>query len=152
MKLYMLLLTSFGLITSSICNPVEPRDAWPTVDFTFHAAAVSFPFSIPADGKVYSTNSDLNINIIETPDYNAIQQCQFYTPGQQTLVNEISPEGLQRIIIGPPQPVTAVSCWGSCVATYGDCYGSNGQPIGPCCCGFCAAAQGGRGLVLYYFH
>lgn len=97
------------------------------------------------------------MNIIDTPDYNAFQQCTFKTAGKKTLVQSLGEGGLQQIVVGPPQPILSVSCHGMCVPTYGElslpafscshfltlfigeCYNSNGQYVGPCCNGFCAA-------------
>lgn len=87
-----------------------------------------------------NTDADSNIavNIIDAPDYNALYQCTFYTAGEKALVGGITSTGVGQVIIGPPQPVTGVSCFGICIPTYGDCY-RNGQYVGPCCNGFCAA-------------
>lgn len=80
-----------------------------------------------------TADSDIAISIIDAPDYNAQTQCKFKTDGEQTLVQSIdTTTGAQHIILGPPQPIRSVSCLGSCVPTYGDCY-VNGQPVGPCC-------------------
>lgn len=87
------------------------------------------------------TDNDISVNIIDAPDYNAISQCTFYTGGEKALVSGITPQGVQQVIIGPPQPVTGVSCFGFCVPTYGACYDTNGQSVGPCCNGFCAATR-----------
>ncbi|KAH7237423.1 hypothetical protein FSOLCH5_004771 [Fusarium solani] len=119
-------------------NPVE-RDDVQTVHLTFHGGPASYEMTFPADGKTRQTNSDINVNIIDAPDYNAFSQCTFTTNGEKTLVQSIDSDGSQHIIVGPPQVITAVSCQGFCVPTYGECYDSNGQPVGPCCNGFCAA-------------
>jgi hypothetical protein len=78
------------------------------------------------------------VNIIDAPDYNAYGQCQFMTAGQATLASGFSSTGVNQIHVGPPQPVLGVSCQGMCVPTYGECF-RNGQYVGPCCNGFCAA-------------
>lgn len=64
-------------------------------------------------------DSDINVNIIDAPDYNAFSQCTFTTNGEKTLVQSIDTDGSQHIIVGPPQVITAVSCQGFCVPTYG---------------------------------
>jgi hypothetical protein len=83
----------------------------------------------------------LSINIIDAPNYNAMTQCKFYTAGDVAMVSSITPQGLQQIILGPPQPVIAVSCFGMCVPTWGMCYDTNNQYVGPCCSGYCAATR-----------
>jgi hypothetical protein len=111
-----------------------------TVHLTFHAGPVSYSLAIPADGSFNPTNQNsLNVNLIDTPDFNAIEQCTFQTSGPKTLVNTFNPEtGVQSIAVGPPQVITGVSCNGYCIPVYGDCY-ANGQFLGPCCNGICAA-------------
>lgn len=101
-----------------------------------------FPCQFPRNAQQNSNPSlpdnNIAVNIIDAPDYNAQYQCTFYTPGEKALVGGITPEGLSQVIIGPPQPVTGVSCAGICIPTYSDCF-RNGQYLGPCCNGFCAA-------------
>ncbi|ELR06987.1 hypothetical protein GMDG_08221 [Pseudogymnoascus destructans 20631-21] len=70
------------------------------------------------------------ISIIDAPDYLALSDCTFHTGGEQTLVGGLRADGVQQVIIGPPQPITSVSC---------KCYDNNNQFIGPCCNGYCAA-------------
>lgn len=110
----------------------------------------------------HATDNDISVNIIDTPDYNAFSQCTFYTDGEKTLVQSIGDNGEQQIVVGPPQPIRSVSCQGMCVPTYGKehpilgcvfvlhfltshligmCYDTNGQYVGPCCNGFCAATR-----------
>ncbi|KAK5657556.1 hypothetical protein OQA88_3129 [Cercophora sp. LCS_1] len=126
---------ALGLAAAS---PIEERDTPQTVHLTFHGGPASYSMAFPADGKVYPTNNNIAVNIIDAPDYNAQYQCTFYTPGEKALVGGIDPTtGVSQVIIGPPQPVTGVSCSGMCVPTYSDCY-RNGQYVGPCCNGFCA--------------
>ncbi|ORY61751.1 uncharacterized protein BCR38DRAFT_441035 [Pseudomassariella vexata] len=86
-------------------------------------------------------NNSLSISIIDTNDYNAISQCTFDTDGDKTLINGITPQGMQQIMVGPPQPITGVSCYGMCVSTYGECYDANRQYFGPCCNGYCSATR-----------
>lgn len=87
------------------------------------------------------TDSDISINLIDAPDYNAQSQCQFHTAGPVTLQGQISADGTQQIAVGPPQPILSVSCLGMCVPTNGVCYNQQGQNVGPCCSGFCAATR-----------
>ncbi|WYZ42477.1 hypothetical protein EsH8_VI_000176 [Colletotrichum jinshuiense] len=141
MMLSTFLLTILSLAPSSLAHPLEERDEVQTVHLTFHGGPASYDLAIPANGQVYPTNNAISVNIIDAPDYNAISQCKFYTNGEKALVSGITPQGVQQVIIGPPQPVTGVSCLGICVPTYGQCYGTDGQYIGPCCNGFCAATR-----------
>jgi hypothetical protein len=150
-----------GFLASASAIPLEERDVQ-TVHLTFHGGPAQYDMAFPADGNVYPTSespfsvlsslpfiscitnilfidNDLAINIIDTPDYNAFSQCKFHTQGgEATFASSISPTGVNQIMVGPPQPITGVSCQGMCVPTYGDCY-VNGQWVGPCCSGFCAA-------------
>ncbi|KPM38661.1 hypothetical protein AK830_g7924 [Neonectria ditissima] len=125
--------------TGALARPsVESRDSVQTVHLTFHGGPASYTMAFPADGKVRATHKGISVNIIDAPDYNAFQQCQFKTKGDKTLVQSIGDGGLQQIVVGPPQPIISVSCKGMCVPTYGECY-KNNQYVGPCCNGFCAA-------------
>ena len=151
-------LSVLGLVVATPA-PLQERDVQ-TVHLTFHGGPASYSMAFPADGKVYQTSmflfflffsfskinsvltrldNNIAVNIIDAPDYNAISQCTFYTPGEKALVGGIDTKtGAGQVIIGPPQPVTGVSCVGMCVPTYSDCY-RDGQYVGPCCNGFCAA-------------
>lgn len=60
------------------------------------------------------------INIIDAPDYNALSQCEFKTDGDRALALSIGDDGVQRIVVGPPQPIRSVSCKGTCVGIYGE--------------------------------
>jgi hypothetical protein len=65
-------------------------------------------------------DSDLSVNLIDAPDYDAINQCKFVTDSEVTLVNNIDTStGNQQVAVGPPQPIRSVSCSGMCVPTYG---------------------------------
>lgn len=65
-------------------------------------------------------DSDLAIDIIDAPDYFP-PQCTFTTAGDKTLVYSLShgDNPFNQVVVGPPQPITAVSCEGMCVTTYG---------------------------------
>ncbi|KAK4101230.1 hypothetical protein N658DRAFT_426170 [Parathielavia hyrcaniae] len=138
MKYLAALVSALGLLASVSAVPVEERDDVQTVTLIYQAGPAQYTMSIPADGNVYPTNNDLSVNIIEAPDYNAYSQCQFHTLNEATLASSISPEGVNQILVGPPTPITGVSCQGMCVHTYGECW-RDGQWLGPCCSGFCAA-------------
>lgn len=60
----------------------------------------------------------MNVNIIQTPDYNAYQNCVFHTYGNPALVQGII-DNVQSIAVGPPQAIIGVTCQGTCIATYG---------------------------------
>ncbi|KAI9904449.1 hypothetical protein N3K66_000978 [Trichothecium roseum] len=134
-------LTTLGLAAAALSQPYAPisrRDGIQVAHLTFHGGPASYSLIIPSDGQVFYTNSDAAINIIDAPDYNALSQCEFKTDGDRALVLSIGDDGVQRIVVGPPQPIRSVSCKGTCVAIYGDCF-KDGQSVGPCCNGFCAA-------------
>jgi hypothetical protein len=86
-------------------------------------------------------DNDLSISIIDDPDFNAYTQCTFNTAQSQvTLVQSANVNtGDQFIMVGPPQPIVSVSCHGTCIATWSDCFDHNGQPLGTCCAGYCAS-------------
>ncbi|KAK7428108.1 hypothetical protein QQZ08_005347 [Neonectria magnoliae] len=112
---------SISMLTGALARPgVESRDAAQTVHLTFHGGPASYKMSFPADGKTRATHNDISVNIIDAPDYNAFQQCQFKTKGDKTLVQSLGDDGLQQIVVGPPQPIISVSCKGTCVPTYGE--------------------------------
>ncbi|KAK4034682.1 hypothetical protein C8A01DRAFT_18554 [Parachaetomium inaequale] len=138
MKYFTILAPALGLLASASAIPLEERDDVQTVHLTFHGGPAEYSMAIPADGTVHPTNNGIAVNIIDAPDYNAFYQCQFHTQGDATLASSISPTGVNQIMVGPPAPITGVSCQGMCVPTYGDCY-RNGQYVGPCCAGYCAA-------------
>ncbi|RYO75388.1 hypothetical protein DL766_005616 [Monosporascus sp. MC13-8B] len=126
-----------SLATASLSQPLEDRQIQ-IIYFTFHGGPASYQLAVPDDGTVMPTNNNIAVSIIDTPDYNALALCDFNTAGVATLQPYVTPDGLQQIIVGPPQPIISVSCKGKCVPTYGECY-INGQFVGPCCDGFCAA-------------
>ncbi|KAK3688934.1 hypothetical protein B0T22DRAFT_426984 [Podospora appendiculata] len=121
--------------------PIEEDCVTPpqTVHLTFHGGPAQYSMAFPADGAVYPTNNGIAISIIDAPDYNAQWQCNFVTAGQKALALSITADGVQHLSVGPPQPITGVSCYGMCIPIYGDCYDTHGQYVGPCCNGFCAA-------------
>ncbi|KAI2629959.1 hypothetical protein GGR54DRAFT_287249 [Hypoxylon sp. NC1633] len=133
-------LLGLGLVASSLAHPLEDRDVQ-VAHLTFHGGPASYELTVPADGTVVNTNNDISVSIIDAPDYNALAQCTFNTAGEKALVSSINTQtGMQSIIVGPPQPIISVSCQGSCIPTYGECF-TNGQYNGPCCNGFCAATR-----------
>ncbi|RYP01427.1 hypothetical protein DL765_010862 [Monosporascus sp. GIB2] len=137
MQFFKTAILGLSLATASLSQPLEDRQVQ-TVYLTFHGGPASYQLPVPTDGTVIPTNNNIAVSIIDTPNYNAIAQCTFNTAGVVTLQPYVTPEGLQQIIVGPPQPIISVSCRGNCVPTWGECY-RNGQFVGPCCDGFCAA-------------
>ena len=116
-------------------------------------------------------DEDIAVSVIDAPDYFAQSHCTFVTDGEVALQGAVAEDGTQQLLVGPPQPIRAVSCEGVCLPTYGmlltflcplppmpasaprtlrvtsnantdqgeaNCY-ENGQPVGVCCAGFCAA-------------
>jgi len=138
MKYLNILAPALGLLASTSAMPLEERDDVQTVHLTFHGGPAEYSLAIPADGSFHATNNDIAVNIIDAPDYNAYYQCQFQINGDATLASSISSTGVNQILVGPPSPITGVSCQGMCVPTYSDCY-RNGQYVGLCCAGYCAA-------------
>ncbi|RYP55130.1 hypothetical protein DL768_000249 [Monosporascus sp. mg162] len=121
MQSFMTTILGLSLATASLSKPLEDRQVQ-TVHLTFHGGPASYELAVPTDGTVIPTNSDIAVSIIDTPGYNAISQCTFNTAGVATLQHYVTEDGLQQIIVGPPQPIISVSCEGSCVPTYGECY------------------------------
>ncbi|KAI1772194.1 hypothetical protein F4818DRAFT_179085 [Hypoxylon cercidicola] len=141
MKFTSTILLSLGLVAGAYTHPVEERGDVQVAHLTFHGGPASYDLAVPADGTLVYTNNDLSISIIDAPDYNAGTQCIFNTAGEKALVSSIDTQtGMQSLIVGPPQPIISVSCLGTCVPTWGECY-SNGQYVGACCNGFCAATR-----------
>ncbi|KAM7213565.1 hypothetical protein V8F06_011062 [Rhypophila decipiens] len=138
MKSFTLLTLGLGLVSAAA---VEPRATPQTVHLTFHGGPAQYTMAFPADGVKRNTNNNIAVNIIDAPDYNALQNCQFYTAGEKTLVGSITSTGLTQILVGPPQPILAVSCQGFCLPNYSSCYDTHGQYVGDCCNGYCAATK-----------
>ncbi|KAM7190116.1 hypothetical protein V8F20_009846 [Naviculisporaceae sp. PSN 640] len=138
MKVLTALTLALGLASAAA---VEHRDTPQTVHLTFHGGPAQYTMTFPADGVKRNTNNGIAVNIIDAPDYNALSQCKFYTAGEKTLVGSISSTGVGQILVGPPQPILAVSCLGMCVPNYSNCYDTHGQYVGPCCNGYCAATK-----------
>ncbi|KAI0007461.1 hypothetical protein F4779DRAFT_502716 [Xylariaceae sp. FL0662B] len=141
MKLSVDIILGLGLIGRALTHPLEDRDVQ-VAHLVFHGGPASYELDVPADGTVIPTNNGISVSIIDANDYNAFTQCTFNTLGEKTLVSSVNTEdGSQHVIVGPPQPIVSVSCLGMCVPVYGQCYDTNGQYVGPCCNGFCAATR-----------
>ncbi|KAK4168401.1 hypothetical protein QBC43DRAFT_229028 [Cladorrhinum sp. PSN259] len=143
MKFLAVLATAILSLASASASPVEERDAAQTLHLIFNAGPVKYNMTIQADGVFHPTfHNDLNVNIIESPDYDIFRFCKFtyVQPGSGTvtLVGSIGNNN-QQVMVGPPTPITGVTCQGFCLTVYQDCYDRNGQYVGPCCNGYCAA-------------
>ncbi|GAB1312642.1 hypothetical protein MFIFM68171_02852 [Madurella fahalii] len=117
------------------------RPPYQMVHLVFHAAAATYDLTIPSDGQSHPTNNGLNVNLITAPDFN-IDQCQFSTHQPATFVWQTTKDNppVSEYAVGPPQPVDAVTCRGTCIPTYGTCFENNAY-IGHCCNGYCAATK-----------
>ena len=160
MKCTAFLASALGLLASASAIPLDGRqDEAQTVHLTFHGGPAQYSMAIPADGTVHPTSnylpspllislhgtnthtdSGIAVSMIEAPDYNAYYQCKFYNDANATLAPTFSSTGVNQIYVGPPTPITSVSCLGMCVYTYGVCF-ENGMNVGPCCSGYCAATR-----------
>ncbi|KAK7754541.1 hypothetical protein SLS62_003562 [Diatrype stigma] len=129
-----------AMAATAFSSPIEDPQVQ-VAHLTFHGGPASYELAVPADGTVVQTNNNMAVNLIDAPDYNAQPGCQFHTVGQVMLQGRLTADGLQQIAVGPPQPILSVSCQGMCVPTNGVCYGDDGQYVGPCCSGFCAATR-----------
>jgi hypothetical protein len=125
------LIVAFGLIGGIQAYPTESREI-ADAHLIFHGGPASYELFVPTDGTVVQTSTlalpviirspnlydllthhidnDISVSIIDTPDYNAISLCTFYTSGPKALVGSVTPEGLKQITVGPPQPILSVSC------------------------------------------
>ncbi|KAH8883738.1 hypothetical protein GQ53DRAFT_811323 [Thozetella sp. PMI_491] len=114
------------------------------VHLVFHAGPVSYNVTLPADGGAHQTGSELSINHIDMLDFSPYQ-CTFQTPGPHETSNYINygaePYPIWTVGMGPPQPIISVTCTGTCLPVYGECYNSQGQYVGACCNGICAATR-----------
>ncbi|KAK4203486.1 hypothetical protein QBC40DRAFT_262572 [Triangularia verruculosa] len=136
MKFLTLLAAAVGLVSASALPAIEERDVQ-TVSIKFRGGPAEYSLTFPADGSEVFTNNALSVSIIESAYYIS-SFCTFYTAGEKALQQGISSGGLNQLFVGPPQPIKSVRCQGFCLPVYGDCY-RNGQYVGPCCNGFCAA-------------
>ncbi|KAK2615522.1 hypothetical protein N8I77_002270 [Diaporthe amygdali] len=103
-------------------NQLQSRDFQP-VTLIFQAAAASYELDLLADGQEYFTHSDLNVNLITAPDFDAYRLCTFKTSEGATLAPSLTqrPEDfwpINQIAVGPPQKIISVTCSGTCVGVY----------------------------------
>ncbi|KXX75739.1 hypothetical protein MMYC01_207121 [Madurella mycetomatis] len=64
-------------------------------------------------------DNGLNISLITAPDFN-IDQCQFTTHQPVTFVWQTTKDSppVSEYAVGPPQPIDALICRGTCISTY----------------------------------
>lgn len=133
------LIVGLGLIAGIQAQPVEERGQV-VAHLIFHGGPASYELFVPTDGTVVQTSkivsnmtqsSSLNhlltrhtdngisVDTIDTPNYDAISLCTFNTSGPKTLVGSVTPDGLNQITVGPPQPILSVSCRAEWAASHG---------------------------------
>ncbi|KXJ88471.1 hypothetical protein Micbo1qcDRAFT_166512 [Microdochium bolleyi] len=141
---YALAVPADGTVVQTSKRSTLLNSSNPSPSHIVHIPASYFPS--PLTGTLppsSNTDSNLNINLIDAPDYNALSQCTFTFDAVRppALALHLTSAGVQQIAVGPPSVLKSVSCLGACVPTYGMCYDTNGQYVGPCCSGFCAATR-----------
>lgn len=129
-----------------------------TAHFTFNNADTSkhYDLTVVADGAVVKLrafscictpcfgsaniiDNRLAVHHIDAPDYCLRNLCKLKTTQPTELNDAIAADGVtQQVVLKPPTQVLSISCKGDCVPTYRECY-KDGQYVGPCCNGFCAA-------------
>ncbi|KAI1369945.1 hypothetical protein F5Y08DRAFT_334296 [Xylaria arbuscula] len=97
------LVAGLGLIAGAQAQPVEERV--PVAHLTFHGGPASYTLSVPVNGYLVLTNNGISVDSIDSPDYDALHKCTFYTSGPKTLTGSST-----HITVGPPQPILGVSC------------------------------------------
>lgn len=124
MRVLPILTTLIGLAVSLPTEPAaDAAAAAPQmVHLVFHAAAATYDLTIPADGQPHPTNNELNVNLIDAPDFN-IEWCEFKTHQPVAMVWQAVPSGvsnwrISEYAVGPPQPIDAVTCRGTCLGVY----------------------------------
>lgn len=131
MKFYNSLVIASSLLGGIQAQPVEDRGIV-VAHLIFHGGPASYDLFVPTDGTPVPTSmfaliieigsleltnvlthdkdNDISVSIIDTPNYDAISLCTFYTSGPKALVGSVTPQGLKQITVGPPQPILSVSC------------------------------------------
>ncbi|EQL02997.1 hypothetical protein G6O67_005214 [Ophiocordyceps sinensis] len=138
------LVVSLGILADNVLATPSPKvDDVQTAHLKFRASSSpdTYDLTIQADGNVVKTDRDkLAIGLVDAPDYYAASLCKFETPGKVKISSKVAGDRYtQQVVLDPPQPILSVKCQGMCVQTYGACYDVHGQPVGPCCNGFCMA-------------
>jgi hypothetical protein len=104
--------------------PDPPNFFYKPFTLTFHGGPASYQLSMAADGNTYATNNAMAVSIIDSPDFDAYNFCNFYTTGQKAIVASNSNH---ELTVGPPQPIISVSCAAfpggnnTCLPVYGMC-------------------------------
>ncbi|PHH74542.1 hypothetical protein CDD80_3000 [Ophiocordyceps camponoti-rufipedis] len=133
------------LLPTTTAKPPSPNEEPQTAHLTFRSASSpeTYNLTVKADGKTIKTgHAAVNVSRIDAPDYLAQSLCTFTTPGPVRLEMAVKEDGVtQQVVLVPAQAVLAVRCWGKCVHTYGACYDTHNQPVGPCCNGLCVATR-----------
>ncbi|KAF4119927.1 hypothetical protein GMORB2_3615 [Geosmithia morbida] len=142
MKLSLSVLAT-ALFSGALAAPSkDPRHDIQTAHFIFHGVeSGSYHLTVKADGNVTKIYNELPINTIEINDYDANSQCVFKGLDGTKIESKLhidTETGDQSLILPEGTPIASVSCQGFCVYNYAACY-SNGQMVGPCCNGLCAA-------------
>ncbi|PFH55525.1 hypothetical protein XA68_18115 [Ophiocordyceps unilateralis] len=140
-----IIISIIALGATGLTGVVAARDEVQTAHLTFRAVSSpeTYRLAVRADGKPVKTGHDaLNVSHIDAPDYLARALCKFQTSREVKLSTTVAKDGVtQQVVLDPPQPVLTVRCQGQCVYTYGACYDTNNQPVGPCCNGLCVATR-----------
>ncbi|KAJ2997179.1 hypothetical protein NUW58_g728 [Xylaria curta] len=109
MQFFTSIIFALGLAAGTQAQPAD-ADKVVVAHLKFHGGPASYQLNVPTDGRVVSTNNGISVDTIDTPNYDALNLCTFYTAGPKTLVGSVTPEGLKQITVGPPQPILSVSC------------------------------------------
>ncbi|KAJ3569418.1 hypothetical protein NPX13_g6094 [Xylaria arbuscula] len=105
------LVAGLGLIAGAQAQPVEERV--PVAHLTFHGGPASYTLSVPVKwlpsanhfANTIDKDNGISVDSIDSPDYDALHKCTFYTSGPKTLTGSST-----HITVGPPQPILGVSC------------------------------------------
>jgi hypothetical protein len=89
-----------------------------------------------------AADNDMSVDVIDGGEYDALKQCIFTTDHQKTFLQQFYPGSIQ-LLMGPPQPIRAVSCLGTCVDNGDWCY-HDGRSVGECCNGYCNSPGDGK--------
>ncbi|KAF2226897.1 hypothetical protein BDZ85DRAFT_256941 [Elsinoe ampelina] len=126
--------------------PLEKRQTQP-VTLTFAGGPASYQRTFVANGQTISISDPLGISkVTAAPGVDVGFRCAFYGSSGQRLFTRANADG--SVDIGPPQPITAVSCipdLSQCLPAFSSCeftLPSGGIILGRCCSdSFCAATK-----------
>ncbi|RDL37624.1 uncharacterized protein BP5553_05057 [Venustampulla echinocandica] len=99
-------LLSLGLFAACSLAQNEDFNGYKPITLIFHHAAYQYQLHMYADGQSYNTNNDSVINIIESPDFDAYNYCNFVAEDKPALADQ----GNGFIGVGLPEPIISVSC------------------------------------------